>query len=259
LLVDSHCHLADEVFAADLSEVVQRARSAGVTSALCIVEAGSAEERRRAGTLAALWPDVRYALGVHPHRAGTIDQVSGAVDEVERGLAERHDIRAIGEIGLDYYYDFAPREAQRAVFAAQIGLAAARGLPVVIHAREAEAEVIELLQAEGRGRLRGVFHCYTGDVPTVHRVLDLGFCIGFGGIVTFPRGQNIRDVLARVPLDRVLVETDSPYLAPVPHRGRRNEPAWVVRVAEAVAGVLGLAPMAVAESTTRNYEAVFAP
>ena len=260
MLVDSHCHLADEVFAADLPAVVERARLAGVTSALCIVEAASVEERARAETVSSLWPEVRYACGVHPHQAGKVgDRVSAVVDLVERGLEALPGIRAIGEVGLDYHYDFAPREVQRGVLAAQIGLAATRRLPVVIHAREAEADVIELLRSEGRGRIRGVFHCYTGDVPTVARVLDLDFYVGFGGIVTFPRGQNVRDVLARVPLDRVLVETDSPFLAPVPYRGSRNEPAWVVRVAEAVGEVLGLTRSAVAERTTKNFGVLFAP
>jgi TatD DNase family protein len=258
VLVDSHCHLADAAFEPDLEAVIDRARAAALGTALCVVDAGSAEEAVRAVRVAQAWPGVQFAVGVHPHQAG---DYAGRVDEaalaVGRALETLAGARAVGEIGLDFHYDFAPPAVQREVLAAQAGLAAARGLPVVIHAREAEEEVLDLLQREGGGQLRGVFHCYTGDVPTVRRVLDLGFHVGIGGIVTFPRGENVRDIARFAPLDRLLVETDSPFLAPVPFRGKRNEPAWVAHVARTLADLLGLPPEAVAEQTTQNFTALF--
>jgi TatD DNase family protein len=258
VLVDSHCHLADAAFEPDLDAVVGRARAAGLVGALCIVDAGSAEETARAARVAQAWPGVRFAVGVHPHQAG---EYAGRVDEVVgvvgRALETVEGARAIGEIGLDFHYEFAAPDGQRRVLAAQAALAAARDLPVVIHAREAEGEVLDLLQREGGGRLRGVFHCYTGDVPTARRVLDLGFHVGIGGIVTFPRGDNVREIARFVPLDRVLVETDSPFLAPVPFRGKRNEPAWVAHVARTIGDLLNLAPAAVAEQATRIFTALF--
>ena len=258
MLVDSHCHLADAAFETDLDAVVERARAAGIAGSLCIVDAGSDEEAVRAARVAQAWPGTRFAVGVHPHQAGQhADRPGEVIDVVSRALESLQRVRAVGEIGLDYHYDFASPEAQRDVLAAQASLAAARDLPVVIHAREAEAEVLDLLQPEGAGRLRGVFHCYTGDVQTARRVLDLGFHVGVGGIVTFPRGDNVREVARFVPLDRVLVETDSPFLAPVPFRGRRNEPAWVAHVARTIGDLLGLAPEAVAEQTTRNFTTLF--
>jgi TatD DNase family protein len=258
VFADSHCHLADEAFERDLDAVVARAREAGLSGVLCVLDAGSDEDAARAARLSALWPAVRFAVGVHPHQAGAYALRAGAaVEAVERALRAHPDACAIGEIGLDYHYDFAPADVQRDTLAAQVGLAADRGMPVVIHAREAEAEVVDIIGQVGGGRLRGVFHCYTGDVATMRRVLDLGFSVGFGGIVTFPGGQNVRDLLGYVPVDRVLIETDSPYLAPVQYRGQRNEPAWVVRVAERIGQVLGVDTAHVAERTRGNFDDLF--
>ena len=258
MFVDSHCHLADETFDGDLDAVVERARAADVVRGLCVLDAGSVEEAARASRLAALWPGVCFTAGIHPHQAGAYAIRTAAITEaVEHALVARPDTRAIGEIGLDYHYDFAPADLQREVLALQAALALVRDLPVVIHAREAESEVVDVLQQVGGGRLRGVFHCYTGDVPTLRRVLDLGFHVGFGGIVTFPGGQNVRDLLAYVPLGRVLIETDSPFLAPVPHRGQRNEPAWVVRVAEAIGRAVGASTEEIGARTAANFDALF--
>jgi TatD DNase family protein len=258
VLVDSHCHLADAGFEADLEAVVERARAAGVGAALCILDAGSAEEAGRAIRVVQAWPAARFAVGVHPHQAGEYaGRVADAAEAVTRGLDMVAGACAVGEIGLDFHYDFAPPDVQREVLAVQASLAASRDLPVVVHARQAEGEVLDLLQREGGGRLRGVFHCYTGDVPTARRVLDLGFHVGIGGIVTFPRGENVREIARFAPLDRVLVETDSPFLAPVPFRGKRNEPAWVAHVARTLGDLLDLAPEAVAEQTSRNFTALF--
>jgi TatD DNase family protein len=256
-VIDSHCHLADETFSADLPEVIDRARRAGVAGALCILALGDAAEAERAARVAALWPEVRFAVGLHPHRAadfaGRLDELEAALDAV---LAGNPRIRAIGEIGLDYHYDFSPREVQRAVFRRQLAHARARGLPVVIHMREAEADTFAAVREVGEGRLRGVFHCFTGDERAAREALALGFHLSFSGIVTFPRAEALRAVAAAMPEGRYLVETDAPYLAPVPYRGRRNEPAWVARVVEAVAAARGETPDAVAGASARAFEAL---
>jgi TatD DNase family protein len=168
-------------------------------------------------------------------------------------------VRAVGEVGLDYHYDFAPRDAQRAVFAAQIGLACDRGLPLVVHTREADDDTIALLATVGRGSARGVFHCFSGDWRLAERALELGFHISFSGIVTFPKAASVREAASRVPIDRLLIETDAPYLAPVPHRGTRNEPCRAVEVLRTLAGLRGIAPQVVASAAVSNYRALFAP
>jgi TatD DNase family protein len=168
-------------------------------------------------------------------------------------------VRAVGEVGLDYHYDFAPRDVQRAVFAGQVRLACERDLPLVIHTREADDDTIALLAREGKGKARGVFHCFSGDARLARRALDLGFYVSFSGMVTFPKAGSIRDAAAIVPLDRLLVETDAPYLAPVPHRGSRNEPGRVVEVVRALAELRGIDVAAVASASVSNYRNLFAP
>jgi TatD DNase family protein len=251
-MTDSHCHLADSVFEADLPTVVARAREAGLSHALVILAAGDAAEARRAEAVAALWDGVRFATGVHPHQAHEWAESGGAAALVEAAFASNPRLRAIGEIGLDYHYDFSPREVQQAVFAEQVALARRIGRPIVIHTREAEDDTFDILERVGEGQVTGVFHCFTGDVAMARRALALGFSLSFAGILTFPKGQNVRDAAAIVPDDRLLVETDSPYLAPVPHRGKRNEPAWVVRVAETLAALRGSNLEAVDTLTTAN-------
>jgi TatD DNase family protein len=259
-MIDSHCHLADEVYAGDLDEVVARAREAGVEAALCILDADSAEEASRAARVETLWPAVRLATGIHPHQAGRYAAAPAeAARVVSASLAANPRVRAFGEMGLDYHYDFAPRDVQQAVFASQVRLARERDLPVVIHTREADADTLRILQDEGDSRVRGVFHCFTGDEALARAVLDLGFHLSFSGIVTFPKAQALRDIAAFVPGDRLLVETDSPFLAPVPYRGQRNEPAWVARVAEIVAGARGVRVEALVAQTCRNFVELFRP
>jgi TatD DNase family protein len=252
-MIDSHCHLADAAFADDLDEVVGRARNAGLTSALTILAAGDAGEAARAVRVAALWPDVRFAAGVHPHQAHECAEPGRATALVESALATNPHVLAIGEIGLDYHYDFSPREVQRAVFDEQLALAERIRRPIVIHTREADDDLFGMLEARA-GRVTGVFHCFTGSVDAARRALDLGFLVSFAGIVTFPKGQNVRDAAALVPDDRLLVETDSPFLAPVPHRGKRNEPAWVTRVAEVLAGIRGVDPQRIDQLVTTNFD-----
>jgi TatD DNase family protein len=259
-MIDSHCHLAGDEFAGDAEAVVARARAAGVHGALCILEAGSDAEHDRARGLERLWDGLRFAVGVHPHQAGAwAGRAAAAADLVRRRLAAHPAARAVGEIGLDYHYDFAPRPVQRDVFAAQAALALELDLPVVVHAREADADVVDVLRAVGGGRLRGVFHCFTGDERLARQALDLGFHVSLSGIVSFPKAGALREVARWLPADRLLVETDSPYLAPVPYRGQRNEPARVVAVAAAVAAARGESAARVDARTTVNYAALFRP
>ncbi len=255
-MIDSHCHLADEAFAGDLDAVIARAREAGLVSALTILAAGDDAEAHRAARVADLWDAVRFAIGVHPQQAGAAVEPGRADRLVRDGLASRPGSVAVGEIGLDYHYDFSPRGVQQAVFAEQLATARELGLPVVIHTREADEDTFAMLADAGAG-LRGVFHCFTGGVERARRALDLGFYLSLAGIVTFTRAGDLREVAAFAPGDRLLVETDSPYLAPVPHRGTRNEPSFLARVVEAVGAARGSAADPLAAQTTANFRALF--
>lgn len=257
-MIDSHCHLADAVFESDVIAVMARARDAGLTGALCILDLGDSQEQQRADGLVPHWPSLDFSIGVHPHHAG---QWAGRLDEMETLLdgarAGRPRLCAVGEIGLDYHYDLAPRPAQREVFARQAAFALSRNLPVVIHAREADEDTLAVVRDVGGGRLRGVLHCFTGEAAFAEQALALGLHVSLAGIVTFPRALALHEVARLIPDDRVLVETDSPFLAPVPHRGKRNEPAWVTQVAERLAGLRGQSCQRIAEITTANYERLF--
>jgi TatD DNase family protein len=258
-MIDSHCHLAGEEFAGDLDAVVSRARTAGVTAALCILAAGNEGESARADSVAVAWPAIRFATGIHPHQAGEFaGRVGDGVATVRRAL-DRHRACAIGEIGLDYHYDFSPRDVQQVVFRAQLDLALERGLPVVIHTREATDDTFRIIeQASAGAPIRGVFHCFTGDEAMARRAASIDFHVSFAGILTFPRAEEIRAAAGIVPLHRMLVETDSPYLAPVPYRGKRNEPAFVAEVVARLAAVRGMPAGELAAHATRNFDALFA-
>lgn len=254
-MVDSHCHLAGHEFEADLDHVVDRARGAGLSSALVIISAGDEAEHHRSRRVRALWPEVGFSVGIHPHHAADhASDTESAAAALDAALTER-DAVAIGEMGLDYHYDFAPREVQQQVFRRQLRLARQRNLPVIVHTREAADDTFRILSEEGAG-LRVVFHCFTGTLQMAERALDLGAWLSFAGIVTFPKAAELRDVVKAMPADKLLVETDSPYLAPTPHRGKRNEPAYVARVVEAVAAIRGTSPAVIGEQTTRNFAAL---
>lgn len=259
-MTDSHCHIAGEEFAGDLVQVVERARAAGVRRALVILAAEDEAEFARVPAVAAAWPECRFAVGVHPHHANhyAADPQAAASAVVAR-LEALPAARAIGEIGLDYHYDFSPRDVQQAVFRAQLRLAKGRDLPIVIHTREAEDDTLRILAEEGGLALRGVFHCFTGDAAAAERALATGFYLSIPGVVSFPRAESLRVALARVPADRLLVETDSPYLAPVPYRGKRNEPARVATVVERVAAARGQTSEMVGAQTDANFDALFRP
>jgi len=259
-MVDSHCHLAGPEFTEDLSQVIERARHAGVAHALVILAANDVREIEQGRNVTAGWDAVRFSVGIHPHAAGKFaadpTAAAMAVDAVMDGQPLT---RALGEIGLDYHYDFAPRDVQQQVFREQIRLARRRRLPVVIHTREADDDTFRILREESAHEVGGVFHCFTGDRDMARRALDLGFHISLAGIVTFPRALELKEVAKLVPLDRLLIETDSPFLAPVPHRGKRNEPANVVRVAETVATLRGSDVAAISEAALHNFERLFNP
>jgi TatD DNase family protein len=259
-LIDSHCHIAGSEFAGDLDAVVARARAAGVSRALVILAAEDDAEIARAGTVLTAWPECRFAVGVHPHHAKVFESnPQAAADTVAARLDALPAARAIGEIGLDYHYDFSPRDVQHEVFRAQIRLAVARDLPIVIHTREAEDDTLRIIREEGHGRLRGVFHCFTGDQAAADRALATGFLLSIPGVATFPKAETLRHAIAAVPADRLLVETDSPYLAPIPFRGKRNEPSYVAKVVDLLAAIRHTTASAVGEETDRNFERLFRP
>jgi TatD DNase family protein len=259
-MVDSHCHLAGPEFASDLAAVVDRATRAGVERALVILEASDPAELDQAALVNDRWPAVRFAIGVHPHHAGryAADPATAGA-QVMAAMARQPAARAIGEIGLDFHYDLSDRDVQREVFRTQIGVARALGLPLVIHTREAEEDTFRILREADAAAVGGVFHCFTGDRAMARRAVELGFYISLSGIVTFPRALELQEVAREVPLDRLLVETDSPFLAPVPHRGGRNEPAHVTVVAEVVGALRGTSGAAVGEAAAANFDRLFRP
>ena len=259
-MIDSHCHLADEVYANDLEDVVQRAKSAELERVLVILEAGNENEAAQARRIEQIWPEVRVSIGVHPHQAHQFAaDPQRAATLVREQLAATPAARAIGEIGLDYHYDFSPRHVQQAVFRAQLRVARELDHPVVIHTREADNDTVAILREEGGGEIRGVLHCFTGTPALADAGLDLGFYISLAGIITFPKAEELRQTVRRVPLDRVLTETDSPFLAPVPYRGKRNEPAYVARVVAALAEMHGKDTGELASRTTANFHTLFRP
>jgi TatD DNase family protein len=259
-VIDSHCHLAGDEFTADLTEVVGRAKAAGLSGALVILGAEDAAELGRAAKVSETWDQVRFSIGVHPHQAGQFAaDPAHAARQTNAALDAQPLSRAVGEIGLDYHYDFSPRDVQQQVFREQIQLAARLRLPIVIHTRDAEADTFRLLDEEGARDIGGVFHCFTGDREMAKRCLDIGFYVSLAGIVTFPRALELKEVAKMVPLDRLLIETDSPFLAPVPHRGKRNEPAHVARVAAVIAELRGTTTEAITSATDANHVRLFAP
>lgn len=253
-MIDSHCHLADETFVADLRDVARRAVDAGVSTALCILSADEAEELDRIEAVREAWPAVVFAAAVHPHRSGAYAGRALEAAAVTREAVRRAGAVAIGEIGLDYHYDFSPRPVQRDVFAAEIALAVELDRPVVVHTREATDDTLAVLKEAGWGRVRGVMHCFSGTVSDARRSLDLGFYLSLSGILTFPKANELRDVARYAPADRLLVETDAPFLAPVPHRGKRNEPAWVGETAKMLASVRGEAVELLDTQLAANFQ-----
>jgi TatD DNase family protein len=249
MLVDHHCHLDFPDFAQDLDGVVGRARAAGVVAMVTIsTRVGRFGDIAR---IAEAYPGVFCSVGTHPHHAH--EELHVPVAEIVR-LSRHPKVVAIGEAGLDYFYAKSPRPAQAKGFRAHIAAAQDTGLPLVIHARDADEDVAAILEEEmAKTRFGAVLHCFTGGAELATRALALGLYISFSGILTFKRSQLLREVAASVPLDRLLVETDAPYLAPGKHRGKRNEPAFVVETAAALAAVKGIEPAELARMTTENF------
>jgi TatD DNase family protein len=247
-LFDTHFHIQDDD---DLDSIVAEADEAGVCQLAVI--ASDLEESRRLAALQSSRPQLVSSAGVHPHCA---NDFSGNIDDFESLIGE-FNVAAVGEVGLDYHYEFSDRKRQRVVFSMFLDLASKTERPVVVHCREAEPDCYDILQEYAASLTAFVLHSFTGSVDWLEKFLDIGALISFNGIVTFKRADNVRELLGRTPLDRMLLETDAPYLAPVPHRGKRNHPAWVRETAEFVADFLSLPLDDLARITTANAGAFF--
>jgi TatD DNase family protein len=247
MFIDSHCHLDDAAFDADRDEVIQRAIDAGVELMLAVGTGKGPPDLEAGLRIAEKHAQFVASAGVHPHDAAKA--APETFGDLER-LLNNPRIVAIGEIGLDYHYDFSPRDVQRAVFARQLDIAAAHGKPVIIHTREAWEDTMALLE---KHEVKGIMHCFTGTTEQAARALELGLDISFGGVVTFPKAVEVHEAARQVPLDRLLIETDAPYLAPVPKRGKRNEPAFIAHTAERLAALRGVTVEAIARATAENF------
>lgn len=252
MLFDSHAHIDDKRFTDDRAEVIARAKEHGVTGIINIGAdmASSARSVALAKEHAGIWATV----GIHPHDAK--DALDKDYDQMAEWVTQESKIVAIGEIGLDYYYNLSPKETQQAVLIRHIDLARQLKKPIVIHDRDAHGDIMAIVKQECRG-MTGVFHCYSGSLEMAKEVIKLGFYVSIAGPVTFDKSAKLKEVAAAVPLERLLVETDSPYLTPHPYRGRRNEPAYVRYVAEEVARLRGLSLDEVALATTANVKHLF--
>ena len=272
-MIDSHAHLDSPRYDEDRAALLARAFEAGIHGILTIGNGDGPADMHRALEIARQnaisrqrsghpgLPQIWATAGVHPHEARLADEAAYAQLDA---LLHQPEVLACGEIGLDYFYDHSPRDTQRAVFLRQMEIAAARRKPIVIHCRpsqnsaDAWDDTLDLIRTHWSPTgLSGVLHCFTGELRHAHAALDLGFCISFAGNITFPKAQAIRDAALAVPLDRMLIETDAPFLAPLPNRGKRNEPAWVREVAATIAQLRGLAPEEVDARTTENFRALF--
>lgn len=254
MLIDSHCHLDFQALSAELDDVVARARAAGVAGMVTIcTEVRQFDRIRR---IAERFDNVWCSVGLHPHEAAKEPELATA-RLVE--LAAHAKVVGIGETGLDFFYEHSPRAEQERQFRQHIAAARQTGLPLIVHTRDADAETAEILEEEMRaGRFSGLIHCFSSGPELARRAVDLGLYISVSGIVTFKKAEALRATVAAVPIDRLLVETDAPYLAPVPHRGKRNEPAFVTHTAAAVAEVKQVPVEALARTTTENFFRLFA-
>jgi TatD DNase family protein len=269
LLVDSHAHLDSSRYEGELADVLRRAWSAGVSGVVAIGIGEGTAEMQQALEICRKYnnagdpglPKLYASAGIYPHNAHEADEA--ALANLDSLLAEP-EVIACGEIGLDYYHQGSPHETQKRVFVRQMEIAAARKRPIIIHCRPKDGDnscwddTLALLDEHwGHNGLGGILHCFSGDLEHAERAMEMGFLISFAGNITYPKAQPLRDVAAKVPLDRLLVETDAPFLAPIPNRGQRNEPAWVAHTATALAELRGISPEEMASVTTKNFERLF--
>lgn len=253
LLVDSHCHLDFPDFESEIDDVVARAHDAGIGLMVTIATRVSQFDRVKA--VAERFPHVYCTVGIHPHEAETEPETDAAtlID-----LARHPKVVGIGETGLDYFYEHSPRDIQQKNFRAHIAAARETGLPLIVHTRDADEDTGFILEEEmGKGAFPGLLHCFSSSVQLAEKALGLGFYVSLSGILTFKTAENVREAASIVPLDRLLVETDAPYLAPVPKRGKRNEPAFVVHTAAKLAEIRGVSQDKIAEQTTENFLRLF--
>ena len=255
IFIDTHAHLDDDRFAEDLDSVMERAKAAGLDHIITVGCWSAENDLSSVMDLARNNDHVYAAIGIHPHDAS--DATGDEPFELLRKLAEDPKVVAIGETGLDYHYDNSPRELQREVFIRQIKLARELKLPLTIHSREADSDTMRILADEGAAEVGGVMHCFSGNIRMAREAMAMGLYLSFTGVITFRGARDLREVVRSVPIERILIETDCPYLAPVPHRGKRNEPAFVVDTAETIAGVKGLSLADVARITTMNAKSLF--
>lgn len=261
MYIDSHAHLEGPRFDDDRPAMLERAQAAGLTRILAIGSGTGPGTYDCAVKIAEQNTWVFATVGLHPHEA----QLASETDYLEMAEVARHrKVIAWGEIGLDYYYDHSPRDVQRGVFIRQMELAAASKLPIIIHCRPSDNsenawdETLELLRLHWAPKgVGGILHCFTGQLHHAEKAVDMGFLVSFSGNITFPKAENIREAARALPLDKILIETDSPFLAPIPHRGKRNEPAFVVKVAEKIAELRGLSALEVAQATSENFFRLF--
>jgi TatD DNase family protein len=250
MLIDSHCHLDSDQFDQDRDAVIERALAVGVTHMVAIGTGNGPPDLEAGIRLADKYEAFYATVGVHPHDAS---KAGASTFERLSQLTQHPKVIAIGEIGLDYHYDFSPRETQHAVFIEQMRLAAEAKKPIVIHTREAWDDTIALIREHWDTKQGGIMHCFSGGPKESHQALDLGFYLSFGGIVTFPKALEIQEAARMAPAYRILVETDAPYLAPVPKRGKRNEPAYMIETVRKLAQLRGVSEQEIAETTTANF------
>lgn len=257
MFIDSHAHIDGPEFDSDREDVIQRARDAGVST---ILNVGTGDPHsgalERAVELAETHEGLYTALGTHPHDAKLYDD--RAEQKIKQLIGQSSRVIAWGEIGLDFHYDNSPRDTQREVFRRQLRSAREVSLPVIVHTREAEDDTIEILRSEWAGsELPGIMHCFSGSIRLAEQCMELGFLISFSGIVTFKKADDLKSVAKAIPLERLLIETDCPYLAPMPYRGKRNEPAHVVEVARCLAELRGISLEQMATITSTNFVRLF--
>lgn len=253
-IIDTHCHIAFKDYDVDRADVLQRAWEAGLEAIIMIGAGSEADGNQKSLELTQLDPRLFTTVGIHPHDASHL--TPAILQNFER-MAKNPRVVAVGEIGLDYHYDHAPRDVQQTAFHQQLELAVQLKLPVTIHSRDADDDVYAILKDYAPRLTGGIMHCFGGDVAFAHKVFDLGFVISIPGIVTFKKAEKLQDVVRQCPLEKMLIETDAPYLAPIPYRGKRNEPAYVAEVARSIALIKGLSCEEVAQQTTANAKAVF--